>query len=381
MGASDQVGSFGVSGQQLATLAARVKSDPAAITSIANTWSNAADNCQQQTTAVQAAVQAVSGDWSGSAQKAFASLMGQFDSTSGQVQSSLRSASASLTAAAKTLGSLQSNVEEICETLVDEVAQLQATENKLEGLDAKIEALASQAHGAAKKELEAAEADLQTVIGDLNKALAVVQNDLGFSGLPLPSGPGANPPSGTAGPPISVPAGVNGNSDVSLAGQASPAGGSGPVGAGASGDGPAPTAGPVSSGSGFENELTVAKYLVAHGYSKAAAAGIASCIDGESSGNPEAVGDGGFGLIGWTPQTPGEYANLQPTGNASADLSRQMAAILTYNNSNGNVAALNSISDPVQAADYYSQNFERPLVTDSDVRPGVATAIFQALGG
>lgn len=50
---------------------------------------------------------------------------------------------------------------------------------------------------------------------------------------------------------------------------------------------------PSDPGNNFGNELIVAMYLVEHGYSKAAAAGIAACIAGESKGNPESVGTGG----------------------------------------------------------------------------------------
>ena len=54
----------------------------------------------------------------------------------------------------------------------------------------------------------------------------------------------------------------------------------------------------VASGSASANLLTIAKYMQANGYSRAAAAGIAGCVDGESGGNPESQGSGGNGLIG-----------------------------------------------------------------------------------
>ena len=62
----------------------------------------------------------------------------------------------------------------------------------------------------------------------------------------------------------------------------------------------------------------------------------------------------------------------------------QLNDILFYNSSEigqSAVSQLNSISDPVAAADFYSQNFERPAVTDSDVVPSVAEQIFSELGG
>ena len=48
----------------------------------------------------------------------------------------------------------------------------------------------------------------------------------------------------------------------------------------------------------------------------------------------------------------------------------QLADILYYNSNEigqSQVDELNSQTDPVAAADFYSQNFEKPAVTDSDV--------------
>ena len=67
-------------------------------------------------------------------------------------------------------------------------------------------------------------------------------------------------------------------------------------------------------------------FLLAHGYSDNAAAGIAGNMYQESKGNPESEGMGGGGLIGFTP-LPAGYV----TGNPAADLQTQLAAVLTYN--------------------------------------------------
>lgn len=145
---------------------------------------------------------------------------------------------------------------------------------------------------------------------------------------------------------------------------------------GSSGSGSAST---VASGTGTANELTAGKYLVANGYSPVAAAGIVGCIAGESAGNPESVGDQGtsFGLI---QEHGSQYSNLV-TGNATADLDKQLPAIVAYNNAQGTglITMLNSITDPVQAADFYSENFERPQVKDSDVVASVATSVYSQL--
>jgi hypothetical protein len=132
------------------------------------------------------------------------------------------------------------------------------------------------------------------------------------------------------------------------------------------------------------NLLAIGQYLVDNGYSKAAAAGVASCVDGESLGNPESVGSGGGGLIGWTPLgSAAPNANIV-TGDASADMMTQLADILYYNSNEigqSRVDELNSQTDPVAAADFFSQNFERPAVTDSDVQPSVAEQVYSELGG
>lgn len=139
--------------------------------------------------------------------------------------------------------------------------------------------------------------------------------------------------------------------------------------------------------SSSDNYLAIARYLVSNGYSIAAAAGIVGCIAGESGGDPEALEDkgtpvasnsGGGGLIQWTPISA--HANYV-TGNPSADLDTQLPAIIAYNNAQGGslVQMLKVMTDPVQAADFYSQHFERPAVANSDVRAGVATSVYNQL--
>jgi LysM repeat protein len=130
--------------------------------------------------------------------------------------------------------------------------------------------------------------------------------------------------------------------------------------------------------------LAIGQYLVDNGYSKAAAAGVASCIDGESGGNPESEGSGGGGLIGWTPLGSALPNADIVTGNPTQDMMTQLADILYYNSNEigqSAVTELNAQTDPVAAADFFSQNFERPAVTDSDVVPSVAEQIYSELGG
>jgi hypothetical protein len=144
------------------------------------------------------------------------------------------------------------------------------------------------------------------------------------------------------------------------------------------------------SGSGTANCISVGRYMMQNGYNRAAAAGIAGCVYGESGGNPESIqngrdGDpssnpsGGGGLIQWTPISA--YPGLV-TGNAAADFKTQLQAIITYNNAQGSAVVSimkNSFTDPVSAADYYSQKFERPAVTNSDVNAAIAAVVYAAL--
>jgi Phage tail lysozyme len=132
------------------------------------------------------------------------------------------------------------------------------------------------------------------------------------------------------------------------------------------------------------NLLAIGQYLVDNGYSVAAAAGVASCVDGESGANPESVGSGGGGLIGWTPLGSAEPNANIITGDDSLDMMTQLADILYYNSNEIGQSAvdeLDSQTDPVAAADFYSQNFEKPAVTDSDVVPSVAEQVYSELGG
>jgi hypothetical protein len=124
------------------------------------------------------------------------------------------------------------------------------------------------------------------------------------------------------------------------------------------------------------NYVTIVEFLVAHGYTKMGAAGIAGNIYEESRGDPESVGTGGGGLIGWTP-LPGGFV----TGNPSADLRTQLTALLAYNQQwIQYVPMLNAATSPASAADVYMNDFERPGIPAASNREGAAIAVAQACG-
>jgi hypothetical protein len=124
------------------------------------------------------------------------------------------------------------------------------------------------------------------------------------------------------------------------------------------------------------NYGAIVTFLTAHGYSGNAAAGIAGNIYQESGGNPESQGDGGGGLIGWTP-LPGGYV----TGNPAADLQTQLNAILTFNQIWAQyIPTLNAAGSPAQAADTYVTDFERAGLPAYGTREEAAAAVAQACG-
>jgi hypothetical protein len=131
------------------------------------------------------------------------------------------------------------------------------------------------------------------------------------------------------------------------------------------------------SGSGGllpENYEAIVRFLMRHGYTGLAAAGIAGNIFRESTGNPESVGTGGGGLIGWTPLPAGMV-----TGNPAADLRTQLNALLTYNQQwSQYIPALNAATSATQAADIYMNDFERPGIPAASVREGAAVAVATA---
>jgi tail lysozyme len=124
------------------------------------------------------------------------------------------------------------------------------------------------------------------------------------------------------------------------------------------------------------NYAAIVEFLTSHGYTGNAAAGIAGNIYQESGGNPESVGSGGGGLIGWTP-LPGGFV----TGDVAADLHTQLEAILTFNQQWAQyLPALNGAGSPAEAADIYVTDFERAGIPAAANREAAASAVAAACG-
>jgi hypothetical protein len=124
------------------------------------------------------------------------------------------------------------------------------------------------------------------------------------------------------------------------------------------------------------NVTAIVSFLLAHGYSDNAAAGIAGNMYQESKGNPESVGMGGGGLIGFTP-LPDGYV----TGNPAVDLQTQLSAVLTYNQQwAGYLPALEDAATPADAAYIYVTDFERAGIPAAATREAAAQAVAEACG-
>ncbi len=124
------------------------------------------------------------------------------------------------------------------------------------------------------------------------------------------------------------------------------------------------------------NVTAIVSFLLAHGYSHNAVAGIAGNIYQESKGDPEAIGMGGGGLIGWTPLRSGLI-----TGNPSADLQTQLAAVLVYNEGwSSYLPALNAAASPASAAYIYVTDFERAGIPAAATREASAANVASACG-
>jgi hypothetical protein len=125
-----------------------------------------------------------------------------------------------------------------------------------------------------------------------------------------------------------------------------------------------------------QNVTAIVSFLLAHGYSDNAVAGIAGNIYQESKGNPESIGMGGGGLIGWTPLRSGLV-----TGNPSADLQTQLAAVLDYNQIwSSYLPALNAAASPASAAYIYVTDFERAGIPAAATREASAANVARACG-
>jgi hypothetical protein len=121
----------------------------------------------------------------------------------------------------------------------------------------------------------------------------------------------------------------------------------------------------------FENAEAIYKGLLAMGLSTNAAAGVAGNIYQESHGNPSEPSSAGGGLFGLTIANGG-------TVNGGT-LAEQLSALEKYIQENGSIGAINAnASTPQAAADYFSDNYEKPGIPDLSNREQAAEWVAEA---
>lgn len=149
------------------------------------------------------------------------------------------------------------------------------------------------------------------------------------------------------------------------------------------GSGGTGTSGPVSTGSTLQNGTTIYKFLRANGYSPIQAAGAIASMWGESTWDPESVGTGGCGLMGWTPVSSislyGGTCKKAGIGNGTpdSDMQSQLGAILKFVSANGDQAAVDSMANATTveaAANIWGPKVERFGINDVHAE-GVNTAV------
>lgn len=152
---------------------------------------------------------------------------------------------------------------------------------------------------------------------------------------------------------------------------------------GGSSSSPTGSSGPVSTGTTLQNGTTIYKFLRTNGYTPIQAAGAIASMWGESSWDPESVGTGGCGLMGWTPVSSiklyGGTCAKAGIGNntADVDMQNQLGAILKFVSANGDQAAVDSMANAstVEAsANIWGPKVERFGINDVHAE-GVNTAV------
>lgn len=105
-----------------------------------------------------------------------------------------------------------------------------------------------------------------------------------------------------------------------------------------------------------DNAAAIFQGLLGGGLTPVAASGVLGNIEAESGGNLDSVGDGGGGLLGYTP------ISSAPAGGApGSSLSDQISAVLAYitNSYPGGVSQLDSFTTPTAAGESFAQYGER----------------------
>lgn len=203
MAASNSVASM-PGAQDLAGTMGEVTSNAASIRAIAQSWEQAAEGCDQQTSAVNRAAAIGAQNWSGSAQQEFAFSMSMFAACGNNQRECLHTGARALHAAADALDDAQTTVEGISQRLYMMLGMFRK-ETELSGVPNSFDSGAAQmtadAASQAQSAAAGAEHTLSQACATLENVLSQMKGSNAFSALYVPTKQGFTPPVSVSGAP------------------------------------------------------------------------------------------------------------------------------------------------------------------------------------
>ena len=147
----------------------------------------------------------------------------------------------------------------------------------------------------------------------------------------------------------------------------------------------------ITAGSDSQNGTAIYRYLRAQGYTPMQAAGATCSMWGEAGWNPESWGldsnglDSG-GIMQWNgPNYPNYVGQSRPSGNATADLQRQLPAVIKFVDGTGKqgyVSMMTGAASVLAASQIWSSYVEEAEVSDAHPAGALAAAqIAKAVDG
>lgn len=130
----------------------------------------------------------------------------------------------------------------------------------------------------------------------------------------------------------------------------------------------------ITAGSDSQNGTAIYKYLRSQGYTPMQAAGAVCSMWGESTWNPEswAMDSNGLysgGIMAWNGSNyPNYTGQSQPSGSPTADLQRQLPAIVSFVNGTGKqgyVSMMSGAATVLAASQIWSADVEEAGVSDA----------------
>jgi len=147
----------------------------------------------------------------------------------------------------------------------------------------------------------------------------------------------------------------------------------------------------ITAGSDSQNGTAIYRYLRSQGYTPMQAAGAVCSMWGEAGWDPESwdLDTNGLysgGIMQWNgPNYPNYVGQTQPSGNATADLQRQLPAVIKFVNGTGKQGYVSQMADAptvLAASQIWSSNVEEAGISDAHATGALyAAQIAKAVDG